>query len=83
MLGLVIREGLAPAAAGAGAGLAAALFLTRGISSLLYGLTPADPEVFAAIGAALLAVAAAASVLPARRAMRVDPMVAIRGDGRC
>lgn len=82
VLGLVIREGLAPAAAGAGAGLAAALFLTRGISSLLYGLTPADPGVFAAIGAALLAVAAAACVLPARRAMRIDPMMAIRGDGR-
>jgi ABC-type antimicrobial peptide transport system permease subunit len=80
VLGLVIREGLVPAAAGAALGLAAAFFLTRGIASLLYGLTPADPGVFAAIAAVLLAVAAAACVLPARRAMRVDPMIALRGD---
>jgi len=80
VLGLVVREGLVPAGAGAAAGLAAALFLTRGIASLLYGLAPADPGVFAAIGAVLLAAGAAAGVLPARRAMRVDPIVAIRGD---
>ena len=80
VLGLVLREGLVPAGAGGAAGMAAALFLTRGIASLLYGLTPADPGVFAAIVGVLLAVAAAACALPARRAMRVDPMIAIRGD---
>jgi ABC-type antimicrobial peptide transport system permease subunit len=77
---LVMGEGLIPTAAGIIVGLAAAFFLTRAITSLLYGLTATDPGVFAGITVLLLLVAAAASWIPARRAARVDPMVAMRAE---
>ncbi|HEY1342310.1 MAG TPA: FtsX-like permease family protein, partial [Bryobacteraceae bacterium] len=76
--GMAFREGMRPVAAGAAVGLMAALGLTRLMSTLLYGVAPTDPYTFAGVVATLLAVAAAANVLPAVRAARVDPMTALR-----
>ena len=59
-------------------GIAAALALTRLMRSLLFEVNPTDPLTFAAIAALLVAVALAACYIPARRAMRVDPIVALR-----
>jgi predicted permease len=76
----VLRDGLTMTLAGCAAGLVGALFATRMIVSLLFGVAPADPGVLIAICAILLGVAAAASWIPARRATRVDPLVALRAD---
>jgi putative ABC transport system permease protein len=78
VLGMVVGHGMALALLGALAGLAGALALTRVMASLLYGVRPDDPATFAAVAAVLSAVALAANFIPARRAMRVDPMVALR-----
>jgi len=75
---LILAHGLQLAAIGVAIGVAAALALTRLMSSLLYGISATDPLTFAAVSAALLIVALAACYIPARRAMRVDPMVALR-----
>jgi predicted permease len=74
----VVRQGLAWSAAGAIIGIVGALAATRYIASLLYGVRAADPLTFAGVALLLELVAAAACYLPARRAMRVDPMVALR-----
>jgi ABC-type antimicrobial peptide transport system permease subunit len=66
------------ALAGAGAGLAAALAGSRVIESLLYGISPRDPAVFAVTTIALLAVALAACWIPAQRAARLSPLDALR-----
>jgi putative ABC transport system permease protein len=63
---------------GVGLGLAAALFFTRFVSSLLFGITSADPMSYAGVIFLLLVVVLLACYIPARRAMRVDPMVALR-----
>jgi predicted permease len=63
---------------GVAIGLTAALFLTRLMSTLLYGVAPADPATYAAVAILLVVVALAASYLPARRAMRMDPAIALR-----
>jgi predicted permease len=78
ILSLVLRQGLATAAAGLAAGVAGALIVTRFISSMLFGVTAHDPAVFAGAVAVLLAVALLACYLPARRATLVDPAVALR-----
>jgi ABC-type lipoprotein release transport system permease subunit len=67
-------------ALGTAAGLAASLAMTRLLQGLLYGVSATDPLTFAAVGATLLAVATMASFIPARRATRVDPLVALRAE---
>ena len=80
VLRLVGREGLVLVLAGIAFGLVGALALTRLMSSLLFGVSPTDAATFAAVPALLAAVALAACYLPARRAARVDPTVALRYD---
>jgi putative ABC transport system permease protein len=74
----VVGQGLKLALIGAGIGLAGALVLTRVIANLLYDVSPTDPLTFACVSLVLIGVAALASYLPARRAARIDPMVALR-----
>jgi predicted permease len=78
VLGLIVGQGMRLVLTGVGLGLAASAAATRVFSSFLYGVSPTDPLVFAAISTLLAAVAAAACYLPARRASRVDPAVALR-----
>ena len=78
VLSLVVREGVFMAAAGVALGLAGAAFATRLMASLLVGVAPHDPVAFAGAGAVFLIVAALASYVPARRAVRVDPVRALR-----
>ena len=78
VLGLVIRYGLKLSAAGLALGTAGALALRRVIAGLVFGVSPSDPAIYAAVAAAMLAVALAACYLPARKASRVDPLVALR-----
>jgi putative ABC transport system permease protein len=78
VLCMVIGEGLMLAALGVAVGLLGALWVTEGLSSLLFGVTPTDPATFGVVALLLVAVAAVASLIPARRAIKVDPMVALR-----
>jgi predicted permease len=78
ILKLVVGEGLTLTAIGIIVGLGSALALTRFLSSFLYGVSATDPLDFAAVAALFAAVALAASYVPARRAMRVDPLTALR-----
>ena len=73
-----LMQGIAPALAGLFMGAGAALYVTRFIASLLYGVAPVDGPTFAAASLLLLAVSAAAAYLPARRAAKLDPMQALR-----
>ena len=75
---IVLKQGLVLAVVGVGVGLAAALGLTRLMEALLFGVEPADPLSFGLVALALTAVASAATYLPARKASKVDPAVAIR-----
>jgi putative ABC transport system permease protein len=78
VLRLMLARGLRLAGAGTAIGVLAALMLTQLLKSLLFGVSATDPVTFAAMGGLLFAVALLACYMPARRAMRVDPMVALR-----
>ncbi len=78
VLGMVGKLGLKLAVAGVIAGAALALGLTRLIATFLYGVKPSDPPTYVVVAAGLVAVALLACFIPARRAIKVDPMVALR-----
>ena len=78
VLTLIVRQGMTLALLGIALGLIAAFFSTRVIQSQLFGISRSDPVTFIAVPTVLVVVALLASWLPARRAARVDPMVALR-----
>jgi putative ABC transport system permease protein len=77
---LVVGQGLRLAAMGVAAGLLMALPATRAVTGLLFETSATDPAIYASLAALLLTVAALACYVPARRAMRVDPMTALRAE---
>jgi len=80
VVSMVVRQAMWLAIIGLGLGVAAALVLSRTMTSLLFDLSPTDPPTFATVAAVLGLVACLASYLPARRAAGVDPMVALRAE---
>jgi len=80
ILRLVLREGFQLVALGLVLGVVGAIFLQKAVASEIYGVRPLDPLVLASVMALLAIVALAACAVPARRAMRVDPMVALRSE---
>ncbi|HET7696816.1 MAG TPA: ABC transporter permease [Vicinamibacterales bacterium] len=80
VLRMVLGSGVSLALVGIGAGLMLAFGVTRLLRGLLHGVTPADPSTFAAVAAALVGVAAMASLVPAWRASRVDPVIALKSE---
>lgn len=80
VISLVVRQGMAPVAIGLGLGLAIAFAGGRLLDSLLFDVPPRDPLTFITVAVLLTAVALVASYLPARRAARVDPMIALRAE---
>ncbi len=78
ILGLVLAYGAKLTATGVGVGTAVAFLVTRLMRSLLFGVSPFDPLTFATVALVLTVVAIAACYIPARRASRVDPIVALR-----
>jgi putative ABC transport system permease protein len=80
VLRLVVRQGVTLAMIGVLVGVAGAFGITRVIASLLYNVTPTDPISFGGVAIFLTVIAFLASYLPARRAMTVDPIVALRNE---
>jgi len=78
ILWLILKQGLDMAAVGTAVGLAGAWALRTTVAELVFGISPADPATFVAAACVLISLAAFASLLPARRATKVDPMVALR-----
>jgi len=78
VLGMVLRQGMLLALIGVVVGLVSALFATRWVATMIYGVSTKDPLTFVAVPVALALVALLANYLPARRATRVDPLVALR-----
>jgi ABC-type antimicrobial peptide transport system permease subunit len=76
----MLRQGLAVVGLGLAAGLLAALFMTRALASLLYGVEPTDPATLAAVVALLGAVALVAVYLPARRATALNPLRSLKAE---
>jgi ABC-type antimicrobial peptide transport system permease subunit len=76
----VLRHGLMLAGVGLSIGVAGALLGTRALSAFLFEIGATDPLTFAAVGATLLAIALAATWVPARRALRVDPITVLRAE---
>jgi ABC-type antimicrobial peptide transport system permease subunit len=80
VLWLVMREGARFSLLGIALGLTGAFLLTRFLSSELYGISPIDPVTYLGVAVAMAAITMLACYLPARRAMRVDPLIALRYD---
>jgi putative ABC transport system permease protein len=80
VLWLVMREGAKFSLIGIALGLASAFAFTRLLSSELYGVSPADPLTYAGVAIVMAVVTLLASYIPTRRAMRVDPLIALRGE---
>jgi ABC-type antimicrobial peptide transport system permease subunit len=80
LLRLTLVRGVAPAAAGIGIGIALALASGRVVAGLLFDVSPYDPPVFLTVSAVLLVASVVASLIPARRVTRVDPLIAMRSD---
>jgi ABC-type antimicrobial peptide transport system permease subunit len=80
VLNMILRRAGWPTGAGVGGGLVLAIALSHGVASLLYEVSPTDPTVFSSITGTVIAVALLASWLPARRASRIDPIVALRDE---
>jgi ABC-type antimicrobial peptide transport system permease subunit len=80
VVGMVLRQGLVLTAFGLVAGFGSAILLTRLMTSVLYEVTPADPWTYLGVGTTLVGVAVAASLVPALRAARVNPLVALRAE---
>ena len=80
ILAMVLRRGFGLAALGAGIGVVGAMWLTRALQGMLYGVTTLDPVTYAAVPAILLGVAIIACIVPARRAAALDPVTALRDD---
>jgi putative ABC transport system permease protein len=78
VLGMVFRRGFLTIAAGLLVGLPSAYAMARLVASLIYGVSPSDPATFAGIPLALMAAAGVAIYIPARRAMKIDPIIALR-----
>jgi putative ABC transport system permease protein len=78
--GLILRQGLWKGGIGVVLGLIGAAILSRSMTTLLFNVRPTDPAVYAAVSVALIAVALLASYLPARRASRIDPLIALRDE---
>ena len=80
VIALVVRQGAALTAIGTVAGVLLAAAATRYLEGMLFGLTPLDPSTFIVVVVTFAAVATLAAYVPARRATRVDPVVALRGE---